>query len=252
MKIHTNLTWTRYHIHCIPKSRSNSSSPGRNGRHFADGIYESIFMNENLVLWFEFHWGLFLKIQLTVSQHWLWWWLGTELTTSHYLKQCWPSSFIRHFFNTVWYLNMFLTTRMLEYSGFQKCYAKCARNVLIWRYFRTYSGDIRAPSGGKGNGPFESLPWITAWHLVTPVKSVFLFWRSGTIRWNMLSLTKWKGTILVVPWMNSRANWFICFQANWVEGSILLMIFHRSANLLDILFKLSVKLKHCDCCNFCT
>ena len=44
---------------------------------------------------FRFHWNLFLKVQVTVSQHWLRWWHGTEqltshateCVTSHYLKQ---------------------------------------------------------------------------------------------------------------------------------------------------------------------
>ena len=40
------------------------------------------------VFWFIFHWGLFLRVQVTISQHWL----VTEQVTSHYLNQCWPSS----------------------------------------------------------------------------------------------------------------------------------------------------------------
>ena len=48
----------------------NSSLPGQNGRHFADDIFKCTFMNENFVFWFEFHWSLFLRVQLTISQHW--------------------------------------------------------------------------------------------------------------------------------------------------------------------------------------
>ena len=47
---------------------------------------------KSLLFWFEFHWSVFLRIQLTISHHWLRWWLGAEQATSHYLKQWWPIS----------------------------------------------------------------------------------------------------------------------------------------------------------------
>ena len=37
---------------------------------------------------FKFHWSLFLKYQLSVSQHWPRLWLGTLHATSHYLNWC--------------------------------------------------------------------------------------------------------------------------------------------------------------------
>ena len=37
----------------------------------------------------KFHWSLFLRVQLTISQHWFRWWLGAVQATSHYLKQWW-------------------------------------------------------------------------------------------------------------------------------------------------------------------
>ena len=37
----------------------------------------------------RFHWGLFLRVQLTISQHWLRKWLGADQATSHYLNQWW-------------------------------------------------------------------------------------------------------------------------------------------------------------------
>ena len=40
----------------------------------------------------KFHWSLFPRIQLTISQHWFRQWLGAEQATSHYLKQWWPNS----------------------------------------------------------------------------------------------------------------------------------------------------------------
>ena len=38
---------------------------------------------------FRFHWGLFLRFQLTIFQHWFRQWLGADQATSHYLDQCW-------------------------------------------------------------------------------------------------------------------------------------------------------------------
>ena len=37
----------------------------------------------------KFHWSLFLRVQLTISQHWFRWWLGADQATSHYLDQWW-------------------------------------------------------------------------------------------------------------------------------------------------------------------
>ena len=37
----------------------------------------------------KFHWSLFLRVQLTIFQHWFRWWLGAIQATSHYLKQWW-------------------------------------------------------------------------------------------------------------------------------------------------------------------
>ena len=37
----------------------------------------------------RFHWTLFLRVQLTIFQHWFRWWLGTSQVPSHYLNQWW-------------------------------------------------------------------------------------------------------------------------------------------------------------------
>ena len=37
----------------------------------------------------RFHRSLFLRVQLTINQHWYRLWLGTGQATSHYLNQCW-------------------------------------------------------------------------------------------------------------------------------------------------------------------
>ena len=41
---------------------------------------------------FKFHWNLFPRVQLTISQHRFRQWLGAEQATSHYLSQWWHSS----------------------------------------------------------------------------------------------------------------------------------------------------------------
>ena len=45
-------------------------SPGQNGRHFADDIFRCIFMNESFIFCLKFHWSLFLRVQMTITQHW--------------------------------------------------------------------------------------------------------------------------------------------------------------------------------------
>ena len=35
----------------------------------------------------KFHWSLFLRVQLTISQHWFRWWFGAVQATSHHLSQ---------------------------------------------------------------------------------------------------------------------------------------------------------------------
>ena len=37
----------------------------------------------------RFHWSLFLRVQLTIIQHWFRYWLGASQATSHYLNQWW-------------------------------------------------------------------------------------------------------------------------------------------------------------------
>ena len=37
----------------------------------------------------RFHWRLFLRVQITIFQHWFRKWLGADQATSHYLNQWW-------------------------------------------------------------------------------------------------------------------------------------------------------------------
>ena len=47
---------------------------------------------KGFVSWFNFHWSLFLRFQLTIIQCWFRYWLGTDHATSHYLNQGWRIS----------------------------------------------------------------------------------------------------------------------------------------------------------------
>ena len=71
-----NVTW-----------RSVNSSP----TNLADDILNCIFIMKSFVFRFEFHWSLFLRVQLTIDQHWFTW-QRTGNITSHDLNQWGPSS----------------------------------------------------------------------------------------------------------------------------------------------------------------
>ena len=64
------------------------------GREKMDAISQTTFSNafswmKMLEYRLKFHWSLFLRVQLTISQHWFRQWLGALQATSHYLKQWW-------------------------------------------------------------------------------------------------------------------------------------------------------------------
>ena len=67
----------------------NTLRPRQNGRHFADDIFKCIFLNENVWIPIKIHWRLFVRVQLTIFQHWFRWWLGAVQATSHYRNQGW-------------------------------------------------------------------------------------------------------------------------------------------------------------------
>ena len=55
-----------------------------------ENIFKCISVNGKCCISIKFHWSLFLKVQLRISQHWFRKWLGTTQASSHYLNQCWP------------------------------------------------------------------------------------------------------------------------------------------------------------------
>ena len=64
------------------------------GRDKMDAISQTTFPSAfSWMKMFEFrlkvHWNLFLRVQLTIFQHWFRKWLGAVQATSHYLNQWW-------------------------------------------------------------------------------------------------------------------------------------------------------------------
>ena len=60
----------------------NTLRPRQNGCHFAEDIFKCIFQ-------LKFHRSLFLRVQLTIFQHWFRKWLGAVQAASHYLNRWW-------------------------------------------------------------------------------------------------------------------------------------------------------------------
>ena len=67
-----------------------------NGRHFPDNIFKWIFLNEHGLIWLGFHRSLFLRVQITIFQHWSdnglapsRWQAIIWMVPSHYLNQWW-------------------------------------------------------------------------------------------------------------------------------------------------------------------
>ena len=90
-----SLMSTRWTINCREKKKLfdiwycttthrtqwvNSSPRGQYGCHFAaQTIFSKAFSwMKNFVFWLKFHRSLFLRVLLTITQHWLRSWLGTE------------------------------------------------------------------------------------------------------------------------------------------------------------------------------
>ena len=61
-----------------------------NGCHFAENIFDFIFLTGNLILLIKFHWSLLPMVHLTISQYWFRVWLGAYQAPSHNLNQWWP------------------------------------------------------------------------------------------------------------------------------------------------------------------
>ena len=84
-----------YHVHIWQLSCSDICQTFKYwGRDKIDAIFQTTCLNafswmKLYKFQWKFHWGLFLKVQLTIPQHWLRWWLDADQATSHYLHQWW-------------------------------------------------------------------------------------------------------------------------------------------------------------------
>ena len=56
---------------------------------FADDRFLCIFRNENIWISLKISPKIFLRLKLTIFQHWFRYWLGADQATNHYLNQWW-------------------------------------------------------------------------------------------------------------------------------------------------------------------
>ena len=83
------------------------------------------------VFWLNFHWNMFARVQLTIIQHRLRWWLGADQATSQPLSQPMTVSLPTHIFVNRTQLVKYVFSRFfipLAYTGRKKDYvfASCA------------------------------------------------------------------------------------------------------------------------------
>ena len=84
------IPWLRISSHrqgYIDDDDINSLRPRRNGRYNADD--SAFFRKKMFEFRLKFHWSLFLRVQISIFQHWFRYWLGADQATSHYLNQWW-------------------------------------------------------------------------------------------------------------------------------------------------------------------
>ena len=82
---HFYLSWTVGQ----PLRSSPALRPRQNCCHFTDDIFKCIFLMKMCEFCLRFHLSLFLRLHLTINQHWFRKWLVAIQATSHYLSQWW-------------------------------------------------------------------------------------------------------------------------------------------------------------------
>ena len=140
------------------------------GQDKMDAILQMIFSSafswiKMFEFWLKFHWSLFLRVQLTLFQHWFRQWLGAGQASSHYLKQwclvywCiyvslglnelkligfrltqWSRDRVEHHYNTVKYntrLNVFMQCYDRTYTRFWTH----KRHPYLWGVHCKYFGE---------------------------------------------------------------------------------------------------------------
>ena len=83
----------------------------------------------------QFHWSLFLRVQLTIFQHWLRWWLVADQVRSHYPKQ-WRLGYSRVYICHAASMNKRSRIRLIWLLGVsykrQKSHINWQRDDFIW------------------------------------------------------------------------------------------------------------------------
>ena len=91
----------------------------------------------------RFHWSLFLRVQLTIFQHWFRWWLGADQATSHCLNQWWL--IYRRLYASLGLIELSFaqsTTISLRYDDDMPCMEKLP---TFGPLCRESTGDVRNP-----------------------------------------------------------------------------------------------------------
>ena len=57
-------------LKCYALHTRNTLLPRQRSRHFADNIFDFIFLSQNVAFLFKFYWSLFLLLRLKISHHW--------------------------------------------------------------------------------------------------------------------------------------------------------------------------------------
>ena len=132
-------------------------SPWHNGRQIADDIFKWKFWMKSFVFWFEFHWSLFLRVQLTIIQHWFRWWLGDELLKTMEIKQI-----LENGYQELWVkFNTFIQLKILSYMPGPNfmiisliLYGSCGLLEKIWATRDEWS--LHSPFKWCSEGPYST------------------------------------------------------------------------------------------------
>ena len=129
----------------------------QNCRHFADDIFKCSWM-KMYEFRLRFHWNLFLRLELTISQHWFRWWLGANQATSHYLSEPIMVGLLTHICVTrPQWVELLLPSQcweLMENIVFYFCWNKpsvtrCKHNIWLWRiiYYQCFFISWNLPPG---------------------------------------------------------------------------------------------------------
>ena len=103
--------------------------------------------------WLKFHWNLIVKVQLTIVQHWLRQWLGTNQATGHCVKQ-WGLVYWRIYASLG--LNEIINLKDMWQTYTKTC--NTAKKKKRSSYYDLYQRNVTIEMGRKG--PHIKIPEI--------------------------------------------------------------------------------------------